>query len=789
MSFKRLTLAAAIAALPFATQAADTALSEVVIKAAKEDGQATAVPKTEIQAARAATSDTASLLKDVPGVSLYGAGGVSSLPAIHGLADDRLRIKVDGMDLIASCPNHMNPALSYVDPTNVGSMKVYAGVSPVSVGGDSIGGSIVVETPAPKFAAPGQGSLFEGEVGAFYRSNGNGYGGNLSGTYATESFNISYSGATAQSDNYDAGGKYRNFSVTTAANPDNATAGVPYLRHLGSTEVGSTAYETRNHTLGVAFKGGDHLIEAKLGYQDLPYQLYPNQRMDMLNNEQLRLNLRYLGKFGWGSLEARAYHEKVDHFMDFGQDRLLSYGKIRKLTDPVTDFYYTSVGMPMYTEGKTNGASVKADIELNPRDLLRVGAEWQTYRLNDWWPPSPDCGYTGATANCTGGMAPDTFWNIRDGKRDRMAVYGEWEAAWNPEWQTLAGLRYEQVKTDSGDVQGYNTGTMYNSSVVGTRQAWNDLDRSRADDNIDVTLMARNTVDRHKTFEYGLAQKTRSPNLYERYPWSIHPMALEMNNFVGDGNGYVGNPDLKPEVARTLSITGDWHSEDRSYEIRVTPYYTAVKDYIDAVRRPSSGVPSDNNATRTTGFVKLSYANQAARLYGIDISGRMPLGKTGMGDFGLKGLLNYTNGKNTDTGDDLYNIMPLNAKLALTHQIGGWSNSAELVAVKSKNDVSDVRNEIKTPGYSLINLRSSYSMQKLRFDFGIENLFDRKYYLPLGGAYVGEGPSMSFNNEAGTVMPRTPNNGGYGTSGSASMWGTAVPGMGRSLYAGVNYKF
>jgi iron complex outermembrane receptor protein len=160
-----------------------------------------------------------------------------------------------------------------------------------------------------------------------------------------------------------------------------------------------------------------------------------------------------------------------------------------------------------------------------------------------------------------------------------------------------------------------------------------------------------------------------------------------------------------------------------------------------------------------------------------------------MGDFGLKGLLNYTNGQNTDTDDDLYNIMPLNTKLALTHQTGGWSNSAELLAVKSKNDVSDVRNEIKTPGYSLINLRSSYSMQKLRFDFGIENLFDRKYYLPLGGAYVGEGASMSFNNEAGTVRPSTPVNGGYGTSGSASMWGTAVPGMGRSLYAGVNYKF
>jgi iron complex outermembrane receptor protein len=784
MSFKRATLAAAIAALPLAAVAADTDLPAVVVTASKTKQVATPAAAEDLQMLRPATSDTASLLRDVPGVSLYGAGGVSSLPAIHGLADDRLRIKVDGMDLIASCPNHMNPALSYVDPTNVGSMKVYAGITPVSVGGDSIGGSIVVETTAPRFAAPGQGSLFEGEVGAFYRSNGNAYGGNLSGTYATESFNISYTGATAKSDNYDAGGDYRNFSVSAAANPANAAAGVPYLRHLGSTEVGSTAYETRNHTLGVAVKGGDHLIEAKLGYQDLPYQLYPNQRMDMLDNEQLRLNLRYLGKFGWGNLEARAYHEKVDHFMDFGQDKLYLYGKLLNL--------YPVTGMPMYTAGKTNGASVKADIDLNPRDLLRIGADLQTYRLDDWWPPAPDCGYTGAVANCTGGMAPDTFWNIRNGKRDRMAVYGEWEAAWNQEWNTLAGVRYERVKTDSNDIQGYNTGMMYANSVVGTRQAWNDLDRTRTDNNVDVTLLARNTVDSRKAFEYGFAQKTRSPNLYERYPWSTNSMAMEMNNFVGDGNGYVGNPDLKPEVARTLSITGDWHSEDRSYAFRITPYYTAVKDYIDALRMPTtvSMGSSDQNATRTTGFVKLTYANQAARLYGIDISGKMPLGKTGMGDFGLKGLLNYTNGKNTDTDDDLYNIMPLNAKLTFTHQIGGWNNSAELLMVKSKNSVSDVRNEIKTPGYSLVNLRASYTTGKLRFDFGIENLFDREYYLPLGGAYTGEGATMSLNREAGTVSPANANAAGsYGTSGSASMWGTAVPGLGRTLYAGVNYKF
>ncbi len=745
----------------------------------------------DLRAKRAATSDTANLLSDIPGVSLYGAGGVSSLPAIHGLADDRLRIKVDGMDLIASCPNHMNPALSYLDPTQVGSVKVYAGVSPVSVGGDSIGGSIVVETAAPKFAASGQGSLMEGEVGAFYRSNGAAAGGNASVTYATESFHLRYTGASAKSDNYKAGGSYRHFSLAAAANPANAGAGVPSLSSLRATEVGSTAYETRNHTLGVAFKGGEHLVEAKINYQALPHQLYPNQRMDMLDNESTKLNLRYLGKFGWGSLEARAYHEKVHHFMDFGADKLYIYGKLRKLIAPVTDAYYVVNGMPMWTDGKTGGASVRADIDLNARDLLRVGADWQSYRLNDWWPPAPDCGYTGTAANCMGGMAPDTFWNIRDGKRDRVAAYGEWEAAWSAQWKTLAGVRAEQVKTDSADIQGYNAGMMYANSIVGTRQAWNDLNRQRTDHNVDVTLLARNTLDSRSTIEYGLAQKTRSPNLYERSPWSTNGMAMEMNNFVGDGNGYVGNSHLKPEVAHTLSVTGDWRSDDGSYGFRVTPYYTVVKDYIDAVRLPTSisMMGSDQNATRTTGFVRLSYANQAARLQGIDISGQMPLGKSALGNFGLKGLLNYTHGKNTDTGTGLYNVMPFNAKLTFTHQISGWSNMLELAAVKAKDDVSTTRNEIKTSGYSLVHLRGSYTWQKLRFDFGVENLFDRNYALPLGGAYTGEGATMSLNKEVGTVSPANVSNGSYGTSGSAPMWGTAVPGPGRTLYVGATYKF
>lgn len=778
---KKLLAAAMVLAFPVMAHAEDTyQLPDVTVTAPKKS-KLTPVPDAavrpeDITSGRVSTSDTASLLRDVPGVSLYGAGGVSSLPVIHGLADDRNRIKLDGMDIIASCPNHMNPALSYVDPANVGTLNVYTGITPVSVGGDSIGGAIVAETPMPVFAAPGQGSLTQGEAGAFFRSNGNARGGHLAATYATESVSINYSAAMDKSDNYNAGGNYKHFAMTGVA---------PYV---ASDVVGSTAYETRNQTLGIAARSGNHLVEVKFGFQDMPYQLYPNQRMDMLDNQERRVSLRYLGQFDWGALEARAYHQTVDHYMDFGPDKLYSYGTLAPpLTTGAT---YRVNGMPMYTAGKTDGASVKADINLSQRDLLRVGAEMQRYRLDDWWPPAPDCG----VGNCIGGMAPLTFWNINNGKRDRLGVFGEWEAKWTPQWLSLIGIRVEQVKTDTGQVVGYNTSTtpltfgpflpnMYETSSVGTRAAFNAMDRSRADVNVDVSAIARYTPDDKRTLEFGFARKTRSPNLYERYSWSRNGMALEMNNFVGDGNGYLGTPDLKPEVANTLSFTGTWRSDDRETEFKVTPYYTHVKDFIDAVQWNTSTNVAANPVT-TSKFVIMKYVNQTARLYGLDLSGKMPLGKTSVGAFGLKGVLNYTNGKNTDTGDGLYNIMPLNAKLSITHKQGGWDDAVELAMVKAKDDVSQARNEVKTPGYALVNLRGSYAWKKARLDFGVENLFDRQYYLPLGGAYTGEGATMSFNREGGNVSSSA-----MGTSGTASLWGTAVPGPGRSFYAGVTVKF
>lgn len=698
------------------------------------------------------TSDTASLLKNIPGLELQGSGGVSSLPVIHGLADDRLRIKVDGMDLISACGNHMNPALSYIDPTNVSNISVFAGITPVSVGGDSIGGAIIVESAAPEFAEAGEGLLKKGEIGAFYRSNGNAKGDNLSATIASETLSMTYQSSTTESENYIAGGDFKAAGL--------AAAGQGWL---DADEVGSSKYKSTNKSLSLAKKIDNHLIELKYGLQDIPYQGWTNQRMDMTGNDSEQINLRYEGDFDWGKLDARTYKESTRHSMQFADDKLYWYGSNTGVPtadgvscEPAPSMTGCAAGMPMDTQGDNLGAIIKADINLSSGDLLRVGTEIQQYSLDDWWDPSGK------------GMWPNVFWNIRDGQRDRLALFGEWEANINAQWRTQLGIRGEQVTMNTGEVQGYNTTS---ADYLAESTAFNAADRKKTDNNIDLTALARYTSDKTKTIEVGFASKTRSPSLYERYTWSTGGMAMRMINWAGDGNGYVGNLDLEPEVANTLSATFDWHdAAQKKWGLKVTPYYTYISDYIDAERCSSANTNCGAaNLTATDAFVYLKFVNQSASIYGVDISGYFPLAQdTAYGKFTARGIMNYVRGKNETTNDNLYNMMPLNAKLAVEQQKDRWTNTLEVELVDAKTDVSSVRNEVPTEAYGLLHLRSSYKIDQVRFDFGIENVLDELYTHPLGGAYMGQGKTMS-----GTDVP----------------WGVLVPGAGRSLYAGVNVKF
>lgn len=713
-----------LALAPCVGSAQETALDTVVVTAPRSDLEQSEPDR--LVAHRANSSDSARLLQDIPGVSLYGAGGVSSLPALHGLADDRIRIRVDGMDLVAACPNHMNSALSYIDPAEVATVRVWAGITPVSEGGDSLGGTIQVNSHEPRFADAGH-VLHAAELGALYRSNRRGMGSRLAAILANDSLHLSYHITHARADNYSAAGDF---------NP--AATALPGTRPLPAREIGSSGYETLNQTLRLALRQAQHQVRLEIAAQHIPFEGFPNQRMDMTGNDSLQIQASYHTTEDWGNLQARIYGQRVDHAMNMGPDR----------------YSYGVQGMPMLTHATTLGGSTEAGLILTERTWLRSGLEYQQHTLNDWWPPAGGLG-----------MGPYTFWNINFGRRDRLGIFGELETEPHTDWSLLAGLRADTIKSDTGPVQGYNGTPQWANDAA----AFNALQRAHTDHQWDATLLARFQRSPANAWEFGYARKSHSPNLYQRYAWSSNTMASLMNNFVGDGNGYLGNVGLKPEIAHTLSAGAQWQTPDTaSSYLRFDAYLTTIADYIDVVRCASASCGGSANLDRSQGFVNLRYANHHARLYGLDISGQRELADTSYGTFALHGLFNYVRGRNTYTSDDLYHQMPANLKLGLERLQGGWRNTLEAELVAAKRHVSRVRNETGTPGYGLLHLRNSYQWPRVRLDINVENLLNRHYAPPLGGAYLGQGASMSS-----VSLP----------------WGVALPGMGRSFNLSLTATF
>ena len=458
---------------------------------------------------------------------------------------------------------------------------------------------------------------------------------------------------------------------------------------------------------------------------------------DMTSNQNTVYALRYLGTFTWGDLESRLSLQETDHTMNMGTDR----------------FSY-STGMPMLTSARNRGASLQANLLLSERDTLRLGAEYQYYTLYDDWPP------------VGGVMGPNTFWNIDFGEREKTSGFAEWEARWRRSWVTQVGVRAGVVRTNAGPVEGYDNGL---SAAWGNdAAAFNASARAHADPHLDVTVMTRFDWGESGGLEGGYARKTRSPNLYQRYTWSTNPMAALMNNTAGDGNGYVGNVGLQPEVANTVSLSGDWHEvPSKRWSTKLTGYFTYVQNYIDA-RRCTWGQCSAANAEVTTGFVLLQYVNREATLYGADGSFTAFLGRSArLGDLTAAVSFGLARGQDVTTGDNLYGIMPPNAKLAVTHELGSLATTAEAVLIAGKTAVSQVRDEMTTGGYGLLNLRLSYNARYVALDAEIENLLDQLYQPALGGAYVGQGPSMSTNT---------------------LRWGVPVPGRGRSFNLAVTFR-
>jgi iron complex outermembrane receptor protein len=698
---------AALAVPHFAQAQTATALPPIQASAAPE----AASSPSEVQvtgktlARRAAGSaDTMSLIAGEPGMAVYANGGISSLPVMRGLADSRVLVTVDGVEITTFCPNNMNPPGSYVLPGRVDAISILPTLSPVSAGGDNIAGVIAVTTRPPTFAAEGAGPRVTGEVGASYRSVADAVGATAQVNVAGERFSLGYEGAWNRAENYRTGDGRR---------------------------ARSTLYEAYDQALTLALLTDHGVATLRAGKHFSPYEGFPTQRMDLTENESSFADLRYEGTYGWGEVTAKASWRSVDHEMNFLADKGGS----------------ANGGMPMNTQGRDLSASLAVSVPLKDGGAVRAGIEAHRADVDDWWPP-----VAGSMM-----MGPQTYWNINNGRRERTGLWGEWEAKPSADWTTLLGARFEHIETDAGPVQPYAWTGMMNMADAMAARAFNARDRGRADDNVDVTAKAIWRANDTTSVEFGYARKTRTPTLYERYAWGLGTMSSSMTSFAGDANAYVGDPDLKPEVAHNLAATVKYVSLDGTRGLTLSAYHSRVVDFIDAVKL----------ADLANGFVQLRFANVNARLYGFDASGYAQVWDTpALGRGTVTGTLSWVEGENRDSGDNLYHMTPLTLRLGLEQAKGRWTNQAEVELVGEKDAVNALRHEPKTAAYALLNLRSSWKGERVRVDLAVENLFDTAYDLPLGGVSFGDFKA------GGSVPPIQ-----------------ALPGPGRSINLGLTFAF
>lgn len=604
------------------------------------------------------------------GVDFSAAGGVSALPILNGMMSDRVKVLIDGADISSACANEMNPPLSYVSGNQISQVEVMAGVTPVSMGGDNIAGVISLTTIDPHFSKSDALGWQGGYLSGGYKSNGDVQTYGAGAELASKQLSLKYDGAYEDANSYKDG---------------------------NGDKVLDTLYRAQNHALTAAYRDDTQLLAVKLTHQSIPFQGFPNQYMDMTDNHSFGVNAQYQRQFSAGQLDARLNWHRVKHEMGF--------------------FTAEKAGtMPMDTKGVDRSYQLHWSQPLGSGNTLKLGQELYDFRLDDSWPAVP-----GSMM-----MGPNTYININHGKRQRLAAFAEMDQQLSA-WHLNYGLRFERVHTNTGAVQGY--GSMMMAADNAAAAAFNQSDRSKTDNLVDISASASYQLDERQQLQFGLARKNRAPNLYERYSWGRTTMATTMIGWNGDANGYVGNLNLKPETAYTLSAKYQYLGD--SLQGSISPFYTKVHDFIDA-----DVIGSFNNGAATRHI--LEFANVDARLYGVDAKLVWLLADTAFGQWQLAAKASYTHGERQDSHTPLYQIMPFSGSLALSQQWGRASNKLEWQWLSDKNRVDSNRLENKTAGYGLLNASSQWDLKPLTLTLAITNLLDKNYQLPLGGVSIAD---------------------------------------------------
>lgn len=416
--------------------------------------------------------DAASILDNAPGAAVIKNGTQTGIIQLRGLSQDRVKVVVDGVEINPACPNHMDPPLHYVEPHQIAQIAIIAGVTSVVNGGDSIGGTVIVNTKAPKFSKSGKDEI----------------GGNLFGKYIGA--NEGYEGSAS----LNLGLENAAFSVSTAKqHGDN-------LKYKGGS-ASNTGFDMRSHKIEGALKLGPQVFGLELGLRESRNVGTAPLGMDMVIDNSSNAILSMKGDYSFGKVNARAFVNDIDHVMD-------NY----------TMRSYTAAASKMKAPAKSHDTGFAIGNEMNALGgTLRFGLDGHQNIFN----------VTGE--NITTHAFGQTFVNS---KRTRLGAYGELDRNYGDNLRGVLGVRFENVESNTDNIAIVMMPMMQNAA----KNAFNALNKKRTDKNWDVTASGRYKINDNLSLELAAAQKTRSPSLVERYIWNPSSTygAADGRNYLGN---------------------------------------------------------------------------------------------------------------------------------------------------------------------------------------------------------------------------------------------------------------
>ena len=310
-----------------------------------------------------------------------------------------------------------------------------------------------------------------------------------------------------------------------------------------------------------------------------------------------------------------------------------------------------------------------------------------------------------------------------DVKAERLGAYLQWRGVVGAVQFELGG-RIDRTEQSAGVPQ---LGSAVPMGPRGLAAAFFTSGREADDTTVDA--VARLWIEGGAlTPRLTLARKTRVPSVLERFAW----LPTEASFGLADGNIYVGNQALKPEVAwiaeAGFDFANDWLT------LRPTFYYRRIDHFIQGT--PFDATPGVVNspvemvASMSGDPTPLMFRNTDAELYGADFDFVVrPLA-----NLELAGTASIVRGARRDIVDDLYRIPPANLRLSATWATGDLSLGAEVFATADQNRVSQTNGELVGDGYATVGLFARYAVTEgLAIETGIENLLDERYAPHLAG--------------------------------------------------------